>query len=99
MLTLFGINLISVNKRNSCIKEITEYSANDSLGFNIKFNNGLQLSIVDDSTPTSMEFELAIYDENSNISPIYFDHVIDVLRGCNVKRVEYYIDKLSSLLV
>lgn len=92
---------ISITEHADRIASVTDYAIYNDYGLNIVFTNGLQLSIIDDSTATEMQFEIAIYDENNIIDPKYFDkkdNVIDVLRGCDVNKVNSYIGKISSIV-
>lgn len=69
----------------------------ENVSANVSFHNGLQLSVIPDNND---DFEIAIYDQNNNLSPQYFDecdNVPDVKRGCDTAEVLRYIEKVGTV--
>ncbi len=99
-------NLQNINqlifKNNSDIDSIQDFSDETFNRARVFFKNGLLLSVVFGQYSFGGNeglFEIAVLDKNGNFKPEYFDgedQGDQVLGYCDVKKVQYYIDKIGK---
>jgi len=100
-------DLLSIEriKNTPMVKEVTNIPHGKLNRLQVKFNNGLGLSIIEGKsaiTDQERPYEIAIFDKTGLFTQEYTDDcdADDIVIGyCDVDKVMHYLNKISTIII